>query len=558
MLLAAVGVALLVAAVAVPLRLLGLTLAIEGVLVLSLAAGRPRLRRLAPSERLLAEPEPREERIGAPVAVAGLTALTLLALVVRLVNLDGDLWLDEIVTVREYASRPVREILSTYGAANNHLLNSLLVHVSLEAFGYREWAIRLPALLAGVLTVPATYWTGRLAFGRGGALASAAAVAVAYQHVFFSQSARGYAPYLLGAVLSSGLLVVSLRSDRLRAWALFVVAAVVCVASVPTGAFVVVGQALVVATLIGVRRRRGAPVRGSLTHAGLGFGAVALLVLQVYSGVAGQAGGVAQGAWKTAEAGFRPLSRAFLDQITTAAGAGSGSLVLLAGLGAAALAAVGAVSLARRATPLLAALVLGPTLHLAFAAVQGLVFSPRFLILWLFPAVFVAVETIDVVTRRIAGRHAGVAFALGAVALCAVLAAPLRVLHDVPKQDYRGALAVAKRERAGGVVVAIYTAESGVRYYGVEHASGRPLSEGTTFAVARTAARLRAIERDAAGRRLVLVTTFPRALRAGRPSLDRRVRQGWRPIASLDGAVGDGEVIVWAPRIRVAAGRSRQ
>ena len=161
---------------------------------------------------------------------------------------------------------------------------------------------------------------------------------------------------------------------------------------------------------------------------------------------------------------------------------------------------------------------------------------------------FVAVEAIDVVSRRFAGRHSRVAFALGAVALCAVLAAPLRGLHDVPKQDYRRALAVANREREGGVVVAIYTAESGARYYGVEHAEGRRLVEGRTFAVARTAERLSEIERGEAGRRLVLLTTFPRGLREGRPALDRRVRQGWRPIASFDGAVGDGEVSVWVPR----------
>ena len=332
MLLAVAGVALLAAAVLVPLRLLGATLAAEGIVLLALAAGRPRLRRLTPAERLLGEPEPREEWIGPRAALIGLGLVTALALVVRVVNLDSDLWLDEIVTVREYASRPVREILTTYGAANNHLLNSLLVHFSIEAFGYREWAIRLPALVAGVLTVPATYWTGRLALGRAGALASAAAVAVAYQHVFFSQSARGYAPYLLGAVLSCGLLVAALRSDRLRDWALFVVTAVACVASVPTGVFVVVGQALVVVVLVVLRARRGAAVRGPLAHAATAFGVVALLVLQVYSGVAGETGGVAQGAWKTAEAGFRPLSRAFLDQITTAAGAGSGPLVLFAGL----------------------------------------------------------------------------------------------------------------------------------------------------------------------------------------------------------------------------------
>ncbi len=56
---------------------------------------------------------------------------------------------DECWSFMGYARSPLKEIvLNTYPAANNHILNTLLIKLSGFAFGSSEYAIRLPVLLA--------------------------------------------------------------------------------------------------------------------------------------------------------------------------------------------------------------------------------------------------------------------------------------------------------------------------------------------------------------------------------------------------------------------------
>jgi hypothetical protein len=185
-----------------------------------------------------------------------------------------------------------------------------------------------------------------------------------------------------------------------------------------------------------------------------------------------------------------------------------------------------------------------------FVVARGLVFSPRFLLALVFPALLVAIETIRLLARRAQRRpRAAVAIqVVGVVMLCAALALPLRAYYRVPKQSYTAALALASSIRDGGTIVAVYTAQSGVHYYGVSHPSGERLVPGETVRVARTAAALERIMGRDDGRRLVLVTTFHRALRLGRPRLDALVRAGWEPAATFPASVGDGEITVWVPR----------
>jgi hypothetical protein len=561
LLLVAAGVVALALAPFVASAPVGLALAAEGALLAALGA-RGRWRRVpAPGRLPPARPEPPVPGPSltggaAPLALAG---VTLLALALRLPGIGSDLWLDEIVTVEQYAGRSIGAIFSTYEGANNHLLNSLLVHLSLEAFGEEEWAVRLPALLAGVATVPALYWVARELLGPLPSLLASLALAVAYPHVFFSQNARGYAFALLFGLVSSGFLVRALRADASRDWVLYVGTAVLCVVAVPTGGFVVAGQAAVVAAAVVLAARRGgrsaaAPVawRGVLAYAW-----VALLLGQAYAQVVSRASSVAEDAWTRPDAGWAPLSLDFARELLDDATA-RGPLAAVVVLAAACVGLVGLVSLARRDWALLAALSLGPILNLAFVVARGLVFSPRFLLALLLPALLVAVETIRIGARWAARRaarsgrdpgRASTAVQLGAATvLCAMLALPLAATWGIPKQPYREAVAFARERRGEGVVVAVFTAQAGVRYYGVARAPGDSLVPGVSLRTARSAAALRAIRDQAGDRPLVLVTTFHRALAVGRPRLDAMVRRDWVEAARFRGSVGDGDVAVWVPR----------
>ena len=119
-----------------PLRsstILRLFLVLDAVLVV---AAPPRFRRdqSAGTDRV-------HWTAGERSVVAGLTVL---GAALRFAGSNRDLWLDEILTLSRIR-RPIVETLVQSISPNNHLLNSLLSHVSVDVFGEAAWAVRLPA-----------------------------------------------------------------------------------------------------------------------------------------------------------------------------------------------------------------------------------------------------------------------------------------------------------------------------------------------------------------------------------------------------------------------------
>ena len=68
-------------------------------------------------------------------------------------------------------------------------------------FGNEVWAIRLPALVAGIALVPATFAFARVLYGRAAGLLAAAFVAASSTLVEYSTNARGYTLVALATVL---------------------------------------------------------------------------------------------------------------------------------------------------------------------------------------------------------------------------------------------------------------------------------------------------------------------------------------------------------------------
>ncbi|MGH3111022.1 MAG: glycosyltransferase family 39 protein [Gaiellaceae bacterium] len=145
--------------------------------------------------------------------LGALGVVTLAALLVRLEFLFQPMRYDESVTFVHYASRPWYIALTTYTAPNNHVFHSLLVHLSTFLPGGAPWAIRLPAFIAGVLLVPATYVAARALYGKHAALVAASLVAVSSVLVEYSTNARGYT--LLALVF---VLLVALAAHLQSSW----------------------------------------------------------------------------------------------------------------------------------------------------------------------------------------------------------------------------------------------------------------------------------------------------------------------------------------------------
>jgi Dolichyl-phosphate-mannose-protein mannosyltransferase len=119
-------------------------------------------------------------------------AVTAVGLVDRIIFLAQPARFDEAVSYLDYASKPLYLLLSVYTEPENHIFNTLLVHFSTGIFGGRLWAIRLPALCAGILMVPLAYLVGRQLYGRAAAVVGASLVATSSSLLEYSTNGRGY------------------------------------------------------------------------------------------------------------------------------------------------------------------------------------------------------------------------------------------------------------------------------------------------------------------------------------------------------------------------------
>jgi hypothetical protein len=69
---------------------------------------------------------------------------------------------DETYTFMVFASRGFRIAVTDYHLPNNHVFHTILVNLTYQLFGDSPPVVRLPAFLAGVLIIPATYFVGKI------------------------------------------------------------------------------------------------------------------------------------------------------------------------------------------------------------------------------------------------------------------------------------------------------------------------------------------------------------------------------------------------------------
>lgn len=168
------------------------------------------------------------------LALVVVGGLTLLAMMLRTHYLSRTLNHDEAWTYLEYASQPLTVTLSRYTSTNNHIFQSLLVHIATAIWGRAEWVIRLPVLFAGLLLIPVTYQFGKQFYGRAvGYLAAGWMVGSSYI-IELSTSARGYAMVALAFLL---LLLIGKRlchRPTRKRWAAYALVSALGFYAIPT------------------------------------------------------------------------------------------------------------------------------------------------------------------------------------------------------------------------------------------------------------------------------------------------------------------------------------
>jgi 4-amino-4-deoxy-L-arabinose transferase-like glycosyltransferase len=489
-----------------------------------------------------------DDTLDARIAGWGLVVVTALGLFVRLYRVNTDLWLDEVAPVVLYGPMSAFHIATSYVASSNHLLNTLLVKASVAMFGEREWAIRLPAILFGTATVPTLYWVARIALTRAASLAVALLLAISYHHVFFSQNARGWSPYLLFSLLSTGLLIHALRDDRPRTWILYAVTMTLNFASNLLGFIVFGGHVIAVAGLVALRYRAGRPVLALARRYFAVAAITGLIGCHLYAIIVPQVYVYVRAEYVKKSSGFEFFSLEHVAEWVRGVSAGFGAAGILAMLPFLAFVLIGFVELMRRHAFLALTLALPSALTATGLLANRLQFSPRFFLLGIplaFLAVVCAIEWIAARAGRVLHVRPATLSTVALAALYLASAAGLASYYRYPKQDYRGPIRYIEQRRAPGeIVLAFFLADTGYSFY----ASRIGLVPGKDFFRVRSVEALDDVLRTHPGTRTWAFTTFPRNLRITQPELFAKLEQGWVPERRFPGTVGDGEVTVWVSR----------
>lgn len=169
---------------------------------------------------------------------------TLFAAALRLACLgDWALWIDEAHTWRD-ATMPWSgpdSFLESGRAEYPSTFVMVRVLLWLGLVGADPWSLRIPFAIAGIVTVPLMALCGRRLVGAWPAIAAACLLAIDPWHLFWSQSARGYALVLPFCLLAMHRAHVWLDGGRRRDLVLATVWLVVGVSFHPTAVMLGVG-----------------------------------------------------------------------------------------------------------------------------------------------------------------------------------------------------------------------------------------------------------------------------------------------------------------------------
>ncbi len=453
------------------------------------------------------EPDPGTAKSG-PHSYVPVAAILALAALLRLINANADLWYDEIITVIYFVRTPLVTVVSTYGFANNHVLNSALMNVAASIIGTDPWVLRLPAILFGIAGVWAFWLVARQIWPRPPALLGTLLFAVSYHHIYYSQSARGYSAFLFFTLLATGCLLRLLErgktTSRMNEIG-YCVALALGLYSMLLTTFVVAAHA---SALLILRRWR------ALAWLAAGVGMAIMLYAPMGASL------VAYYRTNPGETGYRLLSWEFARAMAPVA-----PLLLVAG----AILLPLAGRLARR-QPLAAALLLAPALfNLLIPLVRGQGVYPRSFIYLLCLGYLLVTEVLDwAMSRRSRLSWAGAVVVI-IIAMSCVKLAPY---YSLPKQAFRQALAyVDQHARPSDQRVGLTLGGKAARFYDPD------------VVLVETGRQLRALTSNS-DRPAWVLTTFHNELRSNAPDLYEWLRTETSQRAEFAGVIGDGNVYV--------------
>ncbi len=402
-----------------------------------------------------------------------LIALMAAALALRLYKLNSPLWFDEIMTLVHFVRQPVDHLIADYSSFNNHLFYSLQAKAFVALFGEQSWAMRAPAVAFGVAGVWALWRLARPALGPWQALLAAALLALSYHHIWFSQNARGYTELMFWQLAALMLFVEGMGSTSWKTWGLFGAALAAGMYTHMTAAFFVASLGLVYLAMLAARlfAPRALPEaflapgdRAAQVAPFLGLVWGGILTLILCSPALAQMGRLVGTVKSSSEVDVmqeyqNPLWT-LAEGLRTLVGSGGGAmgvLMLVAGLGAGVICALGALGLWRRQPVVAATAVLHIALTLAALTAMSMRIWPRFfftdlafVMLFLTQGAFLLAEGVGALASRLnlATATPGRLFTAAAVVMLVGSAGLAARNYALPKQNFPGPIALLAQEHA--------------------------------------------------------------------------------------------------------------
>jgi uncharacterized membrane protein len=164
-----------------------------------------------------------------------LSGIIVLAAVLRLYGLDRQsLWYDEIVV--EEAFKHLNK------AADSPLLYLFFIYPMTKIFPDSDYALRIPSVIFGVISVPLVFLLGRKLFNEKTGLIVSFLLAVSPFHIWHSQDARMYALHWMLTLISLIYFTNALEKPSRKNLAGYVISTVACLYTHPFAGFLILMQ----------------------------------------------------------------------------------------------------------------------------------------------------------------------------------------------------------------------------------------------------------------------------------------------------------------------------
>jgi 4-amino-4-deoxy-L-arabinose transferase-like glycosyltransferase len=210
-----------------------------------------------PRGRLPRRGEPDTSRETALRILAGLIVV---GLVLRVATPRG-IWLDEAISIHQAHLSLHDLFVNLYNGDRQPPLYHLTLWLTIRIFGDGEFAVRLPSLIAGTLTIPVLYELGRELYDRRTGLLAAAFATISPLLIWYSQEVRMYEFVALFGLLALLTQLRAIRNGTMLNWAAYILATAALLWSHYFGLLLIAVQQVVFVAVLIHRKRSGEPVK---------------------------------------------------------------------------------------------------------------------------------------------------------------------------------------------------------------------------------------------------------------------------------------------------------